>query len=84
MAALSHCDPSDNAGRRAHTGARAELGELAKELMRLLQQLDGIVMYRSRDKPALLGAWHSARNIAWPLNEPVKPEAPAKGAKPAA
>jgi phage terminase Nu1 subunit (DNA packaging protein) len=72
-----------NPGRRAHTGARAELTSLAKELMRLLQQLDGIVLYRYRDKPELLGAWDSARNIAWPLGEAVKPEAPAE-AKPAA
>lgn len=73
-----------NAGRRAHTGARAELQALAKELMRLLQQLDGIVLYRFRDKPVLMGAWTSARNIAWPLGEPAKPEAPAEGVKPAA
>jgi hypothetical protein len=73
-----------NAGRRAHTGARAELQALAKELMRLLKQLDGIVLYRFRDKPELMGAWTSARNIAWPLGEPAKPEAPAEGVKPAA
>ena len=68
-----------NAGRRAHTGANAELRALAKELMRMLQQLDGIVLYRFRDKPELLGAWASARNIAWPLGERVKPEAAGRG-----
>jgi hypothetical protein len=66
-----------NAGRRAHTGARAELRAVSRELMRMLQQLDGIVLYRYRDKPSLVGAWDSARNIAWP-------EAPAEGAQPAA
>lgn len=73
-----------NAGRRAHTGARAELRALAKDLMRLLQQLDGIVLYRYRTKPELMGAWTSARNIAWPLGEPAKPETPIKLEKPAA
>lgn len=62
-----------NAGRRAHTGASAELRGLSKELMRMLQQLDAIVLYRFRDRPELLGAWASARNIAWPLGEPAGP-----------
>ncbi len=64
--------------------------------MRLLQQLDGIVVYRYRDKPELMGAWTSARIIAWPVGEPVKPgtvgpavqegkpTAPAQEVKPAA
>jgi hypothetical protein len=51
--------------------------------MRMLHQLDGIVLYRFRDQPELQGAWKSARNIAWPLPE-GRPEAPAEGAKPAA
>ena len=52
--------------------------------MRMLQQLDGIVLYRYRDQPERMGAWASARNIAWPLGEAVKPEVPAEGVKPAA
>jgi hypothetical protein len=63
-----------NAGLRAHTGARAELDALTRELMRLIQQLDGIVSYQFRDQPEVLGAWKSARNVAWPLNEPARPE----------
>ena len=73
-----------NAGRRAHTGARAELKAVTRDLMRLLQQLDGIVLYRFRDRPDLMGAWESARNIAWPLTEPAKPVAPVQMVKPAA
>lgn len=65
-----------NAGRRAATGATAELKEVTRDLMRMLQQLDGIIMYRYRDQPEVLGAWKSARNIAWPV---VKPEAPSGG-----
>jgi hypothetical protein len=65
-----------NAGRRASTGATAELKVVTRDLMRMLQQLDGIIMYRYRDQPEVLGAWQSARNIAWPV---VKPEAPSGG-----
>jgi len=59
-----------NAGRRTHTGASAELRVVVRELTRMLRQLDGIALYRFRDQPELLGAWVSARNVAWPL--PVK------------
>ena len=61
-----------NAGLRAHTGARAELRTLRKELKQLVKQLDGIVVYRFRDNPDRLGAWVSARNVAWPTGEPAK------------
>jgi hypothetical protein len=62
-----------NAGRRAHTGAREEMRTLAKELMVLVKQLDGLVIIHFRDRPDVLGAWKSARNIAWPVTEPAKP-----------
>lgn len=62
-----------NAGRRAHTGARAEMHTLGKELMVLVRQLDGLVIFHFRDKPDVLGAWKSARNIAWPVPESAKP-----------
>lgn len=45
---------------------------VTRDLMRMLRQLDGIIVYRYRDQPEVLGAWQSARNIAWPV---VKPEA---------
>ena len=74
-----------NAGRRAHTGARAELRAVTSELMRILKQLDGIVVYRFRDRADLLGSWKSARNVAWPLSEPAKSgEAGPAEVKPAA
>jgi hypothetical protein len=59
------------AGRRAHTGARAELRILVKELMRRVQMLDGIIVLRFRDKAETLGAWESARNVAWPVVAPT-------------
>jgi hypothetical protein len=62
-----------NGGRRAHTGARAELHEFRRELTQLVRQLDGMVVFHFRDKPEVLGAWKSARNVAWPVAEPVKP-----------
>ncbi len=66
-----------NAGRRAHTGARAELQTLRAELKQLVRQLDGIVVYRFRDNPDTVGAWVSARNVAWPAGEPA-PQAAVK------
>ena len=68
-----------NAGRRAHTGARAEMRTLGRELMVMVRQLDGLVVFHFRDKPDLLGAWKSARNIAWPAGEPAKPVAAKEG-----
>jgi len=61
-----------NAGRRSHTGAHAELRVVVRQLMRMAQQLDGIALYRYRAQPELMGAWTSARNVAWPVPVPVK------------
>lgn len=68
-----------NAARRAHTGARAEMHSLGRELMVLVRQLDGLVVFHFRDKPDVLGAWKSARNVAWPLSEPAKPAVAQEG-----
>ncbi len=68
-----------NAARRAHTGARAELRALNREVMPIVRRLEGLVAYHFRAQPDLLGAWKSARNIAWPVEEPVKPEAGREG-----
>ena len=62
--------------RMTHTGARLELAGLGSELIAMVRQLDGMMLYRFREAPSLEGAWASARNVAWPLNRP-KPEAPA-------
>jgi hypothetical protein len=62
-AALSEVD----AARRAHTGARGEMRSVGRELSRLGRQLDGLVLYHHFDKPDLLGAWLSARDVAWPV-----------------
>ena len=55
-----------DAGRRGHTGARTELQGLASELVRMVKQLDGMMLYRIQEQPELAGAWISARNVAWP------------------
>jgi hypothetical protein len=65
-----------NAGRRAHTGARAELKSLCKELMKMARQLDGIVKYHFRGNEEVLTAWKSARNVAWPAPEVPGPAIP--------
>jgi hypothetical protein len=62
------------AARRDHTGAQTETREQMRQLMRVVQMLDGIVGLRFRDKPDVVGAWRSARNVAWPVTLP-KPEA---------
>ena len=51
--------------------------------MTMVQQLDGIVGYQFRDKPEILGAWESARNVAWPAAT-AKVEVGIKLEKPAA
>jgi hypothetical protein len=56
-----------HAGRAAHTGARAELEAVAAEVMRLVGQLDTLNQFRFRNDAESLGAWRSARNVAWPL-----------------
>jgi hypothetical protein len=61
-----------DAARRAHTGARAELATLGRELMQMAHQLDRMVMYQFHDRPEVVGAWKSARNVAWPAGEVVK------------
>ena len=64
-----------HAGRRAHTGARSEMQGLIRELMQMVRHLDGTVAFHFRDQPELLGAWKSARNVAWPAETPVPPAA---------
>jgi hypothetical protein len=46
-----------------------------RDLMRLVQQLDGMNRYRFRDNLEKLGAWESARNAAW-RKEPQPAAAP--------
>jgi hypothetical protein len=72
-----------NLARRTHTGAQAALRVLAREIMTMVQQLDGIVGYQFQGKPEVLGAWESARNVAWPTAT-VKLEIGIKLEKPAA
>lgn len=76
LAEFDRITAESNAGRMTHTGARMELADLALDLIAMVRQLDGMMLYRFREEPMLQGGWASARNVAWPLHRP-KPEAPA-------
>lgn len=78
VAAYGEALADANAGLRAHTGAVAELKVLSRDVMKLVKQLDGMVLFRFRDQPDVLGAWVSARNVAWPVAETPEAQAPAK------
>jgi len=54
------------AGRRAHTSARSQLRAVTSELLRIVRQLDGMMVYRFQEHPELEASWKSARNVAWP------------------
>ena len=60
-----------NAGLLVHTGARGEMQALSRELMQVVRQLDGIVVYHAGKDAKILSAWRSARNVAWPAAEVV-------------
>jgi hypothetical protein len=60
-----------HAGQAAHVGARAELKAVTAEIMQLVQQLDALNRFRFRNDAESLGAWRSARNVAWPANDRV-------------
>ncbi|MEO8452007.1 MAG: hypothetical protein ABI647_19610, partial [Gemmatimonadota bacterium] len=61
-----------NAGRAAHTGARRELKVRSSEGLRMVRQLEGMLVLRFPDDPNLKGAWESARNVAWPATPAPK------------
>jgi hypothetical protein len=58
-----------HAGQAAHVGAGADLRAVTAEIMAIAQQLDALNRFRFRDDPEALGAWRSARNVAWPMND---------------
>jgi len=81
---------SVHSGRRAHVGARADLGTVTDEIIEQVNLLDGLNRQRFRDDPERLAAWESARNIVGPFQAtpPTPPEVgetpPSTGAAPAA
>ena len=79
LAAYDRAVSDADAGRRAHTGARAELKKLTSALVKMTHQLNGTMPYRIRQNPDLGGAWESARNIAWPVAKDT--DGPAAGGK---
>lgn len=68
-----------HAGKRDHTGARAELVEVMAEIMELIHLLDGLNRYRFRRDAEKMGAWRSARNVFGPKKVRV-PETTPEGA----
>jgi len=58
-------------GRAAHVGARAELEAVTAEIMLIVRQLDALNRYRFRKDAESLAAWKSARDVAWPLSQPL-------------
>ena len=65
-----------NAGLLLHTGARGKMDTLGRELIQLVRQLDGIVVYRAGKDAGKVAAWKTARNVAWPTSEPVVAQEP--------
>ena len=68
---------SVHSGRRAHVGARADLGPVSDEIVELVNLLDGLNRLRFRDDAERLAAWESARNIVGPFE--AKPPTPPEG-----
>ena len=56
-----------HAGQAAHIGAHAELKAVTTEIMDLVRHFDTLHRYQYRNDAEALGAWRSARNVAWPL-----------------
>ena len=50
-------------GRRDHVAARAELHAVSREILNLVELLDGLNRYRFGSGSATLAAWESARNV---------------------
>jgi hypothetical protein len=76
-------------GRRDHVAARAELNAVSREVLDLVELLDGLNRYRFGSGSATLAAWQSAKNVvsgprsAEPGDEPGPAPAPGE-VKPAA
>jgi hypothetical protein len=71
IAALEAAIDARRAGRSAHVEARAELKGRTDRVMQLVKTLDALQRYRFRLSPAERRAWLSARNVEWPVKEPV-------------
>lgn len=65
-----------HAGKRDHTGARAELVEVMAEIMELIHLLDGLNRYRFRSDSEKMAAWKSARNVFGPKKAKVPETVP--------
>ena len=69
-----------SAAQTAHVGARADLDQVAGEVMHTVEQLDALNRHRFRGNHELLAAWKSARNVPWPAHKPAA-EGKARGEK---
>ena len=70
-------------GRQQHVAARAELQEIASEIMDLVERIGSYYRHRFRDDPDELAAWESASNLIGPFRgqavTPAPPPPPADG-----
>lgn len=63
------------AKRLSHIGARADLREIAGELMQEVRVLDGINRWRFGKNPEVMAEWHAARHL--PTSTPAPANQPA-------
>jgi len=67
--------------RQEHAGASADLEAISAEITEQVRLLDGVVQYRFGDNAELMGAWHTARNVAGPVNSKNEPDAETGGSQ---
>jgi len=75
LAELEKTLEESRAGRVDHVGASAEMKSVAQEISAQVRLLHGLVRYRFRNNPDLLGAWASVRNVVGPF----RPHTPVSG-----
>jgi len=66
LAEYDAAQQAGDAGHRAHTGARADLEAVTRQIVQLVRDLDAMQRYRYRNEPEQLASWVSAMNIPWP------------------
>jgi hypothetical protein len=80
IAAFEVASLGTDTGRRAHVEATATYDGLARECLDLVELLDGLNQVRFEQKPELLAAWKSARNVFGPFTrKEIEPETPVVG-----
>jgi hypothetical protein len=70
--------------RARQVGARADLDEVANDIVGVVRHLDALYSLKYRDNSELLAAWKSARNVPWPAGSSPTPTTPRPDIAPAA